>query len=79
MFPSSLVEEADWMLERSRLKASTRKREKAVSRKAPLENIAIVIDWGRCLSLEKEPDLVTFITLSLKVRLAIKILNYHQD
>ena len=41
----------------------------------PLENIAIVID----LSLEKEPDLVTFITLSLKVRLAIKILNYHQD
>ena len=63
------------MLERSRLKASTRKREKAVSRKAPLENIAIVID----LSLEKEPDLVTFITLSLKVRLAIKILNYHQD
>ena len=75
MFPSSLVEEADWMLERSRLKASTRKREKAVSRKAPLENIAIVID----LSLEKEPDLVTFITLSLKVRLAIKILNYHQD
>ena len=77
MFPSSLVEEADWMLERSRLKASTRKREKAVSRKAPLENIAIAIDWG--LSLEKEPDLVTFITLSLKVRLAIKILNYHQD
>ena len=75
MFPSSLVEEADWMVERSRLKASTRKREKAVSRKAPLENIAIVID----LSLEKEPDLVTFITLSLKVRLAIKILNYHQD
>ena len=75
MFPSSLVKEADWMLERSRLKASTRKREKAVSRKAPLENIAIVID----LSLEKEPDLVTFITLSLKVRLAIKILNYHQD
>ena len=75
MFPSSLVGEADWMLERSRLKASTRKREKAVSRKAPLENIAIVID----LSLEKEPDLVTFITLSLKVRLAIKILNYHQD
>ena len=75
MFPSSLVEEADWMLERSRLKASTRKREKAVSRKAPLENIAIVID----LSLEKEPDLVTFIILSLKVRLAIKILNYHQD
>ena len=75
MFPSSLVEEADWMLERSRLKASTRKREKAVSRKAPLENIAIVID----LSLEKEPDLVTFITLSLKLRLAIKILNYHQD
>ena len=75
MFPSSLVEEVDWMLERSRLKASTRKREKAVSRKAPLENIAIVID----LSLEKEPDLVTFITLSLKVRLAIKILNYHQD
>ena len=63
------------MVERSRLKASTRKREKAVSRKAPLENIAIVID----LSLEKEPDLVTFITLSLKVRLAIKILNYHQD
>ena len=75
MFPSSLVEEADWMVERSRLKASTRKREKAVSRKAPLENIAIVID----LSLEKEPDLVTFITLSLKLRLAIKILNYHQD
>ena len=75
MFPSILVEEADWMVERSRLKASTRKREKAVSRKAPLENIAIVID----LSLEKEPDLVTFITLSLKVRLAIKILNYHQD
>ena len=75
MFPSSLVGEVDWMLERSRLKASTRKREKAVSRKAPLENIAIVID----LSLEKEPDLVTFITLSLKVRLAIKILNYHQD
>ena len=75
MFPSSLVEEADWMVERSRLKASTRKREKAVSRKAPLANIAIVID----LSLEKEPDLVTFITLSLKVRLAIKILNYHQD
>ena len=63
------------MVERSRLKASTRKREKAVSRKAALENIAIVID----LSLEKEPDLVTFITLSLKVRLAIKILNYHQD
>ena len=75
MFPSSLVGEVDWMVERSRLKASTRKREKAVSRKAPLENIAIVID----LSLEKEPDLVTFITLSLKVRLAIKILNYHQD
>ena len=75
MFPSSLVKEADWMVERSRLKASTRKREKAVSRKAPLENIAIVID----LSLEKEPDLVTFITLSLKLRLAIKILNYHQD